>query len=47
MVSDQGDGRTKITFFINEIYVSLSCVVERASVDYPFGYAEMYVGPRR
>jgi hypothetical protein len=44
MVSDQGDGRTKITVLYQRDLRFAELRFGTRSVDYPFGYAEMYVG---
>ena len=44
MVSDQGDGRTKITVLYQRNLQFAELRFGTRSVDYPFGYAEMYVG---
>jgi hypothetical protein len=46
MVSDQGDGRTKITVLYQRDLRFAELRFGTRSVDYPFGYAEMYVGRR-
>ena len=44
MVTDQGDGRTKITVLYQRNLRFAELRFGARSVDYPFGYAEMYVG---
>jgi hypothetical protein len=44
MVTDQGDGRTKITVLFQRNLRFAELRFGARSVDYPFGYAEMYVG---
>src|SRR5689334_5977618 len=44
MVNDQGDGRTKITVLFQRNLGFAELRFGARSVDYPFGYAEMYVG---
>ena len=44
MVNDQGDGRTKITVIFQRNLGFSELRFGARSVDYPFGYAEMYVG---
>ena len=44
MVSDEGDGRTKITVLYQRDLRFAELRFGTRSVDYPFGYAEMYVG---
>jgi len=44
MVSEQGDGRTKITVLYQRNLRFAELRYGTRSVDYPFGYAEMYVG---
>jgi hypothetical protein len=44
MVSDQGNGRTKITVLYQRDVRFSELRRGARSVDYPFGYAEMYVG---
>jgi hypothetical protein len=44
MVTDQGDGRTKITVLYQRNLRFAELRVGARSVDYPFGYAELYVG---
>jgi len=44
LVSDQGDGRTKITVIFQRNLQFAELRFGARSVDYPFGYAEMYVG---
>ncbi len=44
MVTDQGDGRTKITVLFQRNLRFSELRFGARSVDYPFGYAEMYVG---
>lgn len=44
LVNDQGDGRTKITVLFQRNLRFAELRSGARSVDYPFGYAEMYVG---
>jgi len=44
MVADQGDGRTKITVLYQRNLRFAELRFGARSVDYPFGYAELYVG---
>lgn len=44
MVTDQGDGRTKITVLYQRNLRFAELRFGARSVDYPFGYAELYVG---
>jgi hypothetical protein len=44
IVTDQGDGRTKITVVFQRNLRFAELRFGARSVDYPFGYAEMYVG---
>ncbi len=44
LVNDQGDGRTKITVIFQRNLRFSELRFGARSVDYPFGYAEMYVG---
>jgi hypothetical protein len=44
MVSDQGDGRTKITVLYQRNLRFAELRYGARSADYPFGYAELYVG---
>jgi hypothetical protein len=44
MVSDQGDGRTKITVLYQRNLRFAELRFGTRSSDYPFGYAELYVG---
>jgi hypothetical protein len=44
MVADQGDGRTKITVLYQRNLRFAELRYGTRSVDYPFGYAELYVG---
>jgi len=44
IVTDQGDGRTKITVLFQRNLRFAELRFGARSVDYPFGYAEMYVG---
>ena len=44
LVSDQGNGRTKITVIYQRNLRFSELRSGARSVDYPFGYAEMYVG---
>ena len=44
LVNDQGDGRTKITVLFQRNLGFSELRFGARSVDYPFGYAEMYVG---
>jgi hypothetical protein len=44
MVTDQGDGRTKITVLYQRYLRFSELRYGTRSTDYPFGYAEMYVG---
>jgi hypothetical protein len=44
MVNDQGDGRTKITVLYQRNLRFAELRYGTRSVDYPFGYAELYVG---
>ena len=44
LVTDQGDGRTKITVIYQRNLRFAELRYGTRSVDYPFGYAEMYVG---
>ena len=44
MVNDQGDGRTKITVLYQRNLRFAELRSGARSTDYPFGYAEMYVG---
>ena len=44
MVSDQGNGRTKITVLYQRNLRFAELRYGTRSVDYPFGYAELYVG---
>jgi hypothetical protein len=44
MVSDQGNGRTKITVLYQRNLQFAELRYGTRSVDYPFGYAELYVG---
>ena len=44
MVNDQGDGRTKIPVLFQRNLGFSELRFGARSVDYPFGYAEMYVG---
>ena len=44
MVSEQGDGRTKITVLYQRNLRFAELRYGARSVDYPFGYAELYVG---
>jgi hypothetical protein len=44
MVADQGDGRTKITVLYQRNLRFAELRYGARSVDYPFGYAELYVG---
>lgn len=44
LVNDQGDGRTKITVIYQRTLRFGELRTGARSVDYPFGYAEMYVG---
>ena len=44
LVNDQGDGRTKITVIFQRNLQFAELRFGARSVDYPFGYAEMYVG---
>ena len=44
MVNDVGDGRTKITVLYERNMRFAELRVGARSTDYPFGYAEMYVG---
>jgi hypothetical protein len=44
LVSDQGNGRTKITVLYQRDLRFSELRSGARSVDYPFGYAEMYVG---
>src|SRR5215470_11709399 len=44
LVNDQGDGRTKITVIFQRNLRFAELRFGARSVDYPFGYAEMYVG---
>jgi hypothetical protein len=44
MVTDQGDGRTKITVLYQRNLRFAELRFGARSVDYPFGYAELYLG---
>ena len=44
MITDQGDGRTKITVLYQRDVRFAELRFGARSVDYPFGYAELYVG---
>jgi len=44
LATDQGDGRTKITVIYQRNLRFAELRYGTRSVDYPFGYAEMYVG---
>ena len=44
MVNDQGDGRTKVTVLYQRNLRFAELRFGARSVDYPFGYAELYVG---
>jgi hypothetical protein len=44
IVTDQGDGRTKITVLYQRNLRFAELRFGARSVDYPFGYAELYVG---
>ena len=44
MVTDQGDGRTKLTVLYERNLRFAELRYGARSVDYPFGYAEMFVG---
>ncbi|HEY0367765.1 MAG TPA: hypothetical protein VGC73_14935 [Pyrinomonadaceae bacterium] len=44
MMTDQGDGRTKLTVIYQRNLRFAELRYGTRSVDYPFGYAEMYVG---
>ena len=44
MVTEQGDGRTKITVLYQRNLQFAELRYGARSVDYPFGYAELYVG---